>query len=125
VRDSPLIVSLLIGLIAVLVVAGVSLLVKMNSLSDLYKKEIAKKIGFEKSIGDLQDENSGLKEKIDYFNLEMKDLKRENTRLEDLRKKLRENLEEGSRSQAIEAAQKEGLEVDSRKGIIDKNLGEE
>ncbi len=56
-KDKPLILSLLVGLIMVLVVAGVSLLVKINSLSG-FREELAKKnMALEKTVEDLKAEN--------------------------------------------------------------------
>lgn len=93
-KDSPLIISLLVGLIVVLVIAGVSLLVKMNTLSEIYQKELAKNISLEKGIEDLNSENSSLKEEIAELKVRGKDLKEENMKLEELKKKLEENLKE-------------------------------
>jgi uncharacterized protein YlxW (UPF0749 family) len=93
-KDSPLIISLLIGLIVVLVIAGVSLLVKMNSLSGVYKQELAKNISLEKNIEDLKAENSNLTAKIEQLNLEAKNLREENLKIEKLKEKLEDNLKE-------------------------------
>ena len=79
--DKPLIVSLLIGLIVVLVVAGVSLLVKMNSLSDVYKKELASSMSLQKNIQDLNEENSQLKKVIEDLKAEANIAKAENSSL--------------------------------------------
>jgi len=93
-KDSPLIISLLIGLIVVLVIAGVSLLVKMNSLSGIYKKELAKNISLEKSNEDLKAENSSVKEELAQLKVRIKDLQEENMKLEELNAKLEENLKD-------------------------------
>lgn len=93
-KNNPLIVSLLIGLIVVLVIAGVSLLVKMNSLSSVYKKELAKNISFEKSVEDLNAENDSLKGNIDGLNIQLKDLREEYSKLEKFKDKLEENLKD-------------------------------
>lgn len=93
-KDSPLIISLLIGLIVVLVIAGVSLLVKMNTLSGIYKEELAKNIGLEKNIEDLKVENSGFKEEIAQLKVTTKGLQEENMKLEELKAKLEENLKD-------------------------------
>lgn len=63
-KDNPFIISLLIGLIVILVIAGVSVLVKMNSLSNVYKRELAKSISLEKTIEDLKKEKSAFQEEI-------------------------------------------------------------
>ena len=93
-KDNPLIISLLIGLIVILVIAGVSLLVKMNSLSGVYKKSLAKNISLEKNIEDLKSENSGLAGKISLMETEMSGLKEENVKVEKLKERLEENLKE-------------------------------
>lgn len=115
-KDNPLIVSLLIGLVVILVVAGVSLLVKMNTLSGVYKKELAKNISLEKTIEDLKKGNNDLTENMDKINVQitniqkehiqeledakktyiqdMESLKEQNLRLEKLKEKLEENLKE-------------------------------
>ena len=93
-KDNPLIISLLIGLIVILVIAGVSLLVKMNSLSGVYKQELAKNISLEKNIEDLKGKNSGLAGEIGQLNDKIEELKKENTKTERLKDKLEENLKE-------------------------------
>ena len=93
-KDNPLIISLLIGLIVVLVIAGVSLLVKMNALSGVYKQELAKNISLEKNIEDLKAENSDLADEVGQLKLKVKDLKEENLKVEKLKDKLEENLKE-------------------------------
>jgi len=100
-KDNPLIISLLIGLIVILVIAGVSLLVKMNSLSGIYKQELARNISFEKSIEDIKIKNSGLTDEIGQLNIQIKSLKDENAKLkndnakiEKLKDRLEENLKE-------------------------------
>jgi len=93
-KDNPLIISLLIGLIVVLVIAGVSLLVKMNSLSGVYKQELAKNISLEKNAEDLKTDNSNLSKDIEELNGKVKYLKEENEKTEKLKDKLEENLKE-------------------------------
>ena len=93
-KDNPLIISLLIGLIVILVIAGVSLLVKMNALSGVYKQELAKNISLEKNAEDLKDKNSDLAGEIEQLNAKIEDLKVENTKTERLKDKLEENLKE-------------------------------
>ncbi len=115
-KDNPLIVGLLIALIVILVIAGVSLLVKTNDLSSLYKKEVANKISYEKDIEDLKVENVGLIKNIKNLdikieNLELKaskqieilnkehskkidTLKEAYSKLEKLKVKLEDNLKE-------------------------------
>jgi len=93
-KDNPLIISLLIGLIVILVIAGVSLLVKMNALSGVYKQELAKNISLEKNIEDLKAENGDLAEEIEQLNDKIEDLKEENAKTEKLKDRLEENLKE-------------------------------
>lgn len=106
--DRPLIVSLLIGLIVVLVIAGVSLLVNKNSLHDTYKKELSKNMSLQKETENLkterdmikknneslQNENSELKKNIVQLNFQMEGLKSELAKVEKLKDKLEENLKE-------------------------------
>jgi cell division protein FtsB len=100
-KDSPLIISLLIGLIVILVIAGVSLLVKMNTLSGIYKKGLAKNISLEKSLEDTKAENRDLSREIEKFKSEVGDLRKEvvglqeeNLKLEKLKEKLEDNLKD-------------------------------
>lgn len=101
-KDNPLIISLLIGLIVILVIAGVSLLVKMNTLSGVYKQELAKNISLEKNSEDLKAKNSDLADEIDQLKLEIKDLKEENLKVEKLKDKLEENLKEELMKQKVD-----------------------
>lgn len=93
-KDSPLIISLLIGLVVILVIAGVSLLVKMNTLSGVYKQELAKNISLEKNTEDLKAENNTLSEEIKKLNDKIGELKEENAKISKLKDKLEENLKE-------------------------------
>jgi len=93
-KDNPLIISLLIGLIVILVIAGVSLLVKMNSLSGVYKQELAKNISLEKNTEDLKAKNSDLVGEIGQLNDKIEELKLEKEKTEKLKDKLEENLKE-------------------------------
>jgi uncharacterized protein YlxW (UPF0749 family) len=112
-KDSPLIISLLIGLIVVLVIAGVSILVKMNSLSGVYKKELAKNISLEKKMEDMQAENTALKKNIEALNVqittikeesakEIQGLKDECAKLKMLKDKLEDNLKDELMKQKLE-----------------------
>ena len=100
-KDSPLIISLLIGLIVVFVIAGVSILVKTNSLSGEYKKQLAKNISCEKASEDLKKDletlggkNTKLIEDIALLKVQVESLTQENAKLEKLKDKLEENLKE-------------------------------
>ena len=105
-NEKPLVFSLLIGLIVVLVVAGVSLSVQINRQSEVYKKEVAKSISLQKDIEagkaastDLgrqlessRAENDSLKSTIAKLTSEMEGLKLENTKLSALKNKIEQNL---------------------------------
>ncbi len=104
-KDNPLLTSLLIGLIVVLLIFGVSLLVKMNSLDRMYKQGLAKNIGFEKTMEDLKSENNTLLATIEEVHATLKqqqedcekknsELEEENLSLEKLKEKLEEDLKE-------------------------------
>jgi len=93
-KDNPFLVSLLIGLVVVLVISGVSLLVKVNSMSGTYKQELSKSMDFERTIEALKAENQSLKENIGEFIVEIGELKEEYAKLDELKKKLEENLKE-------------------------------
>jgi peptidoglycan hydrolase CwlO-like protein len=93
-RNNPFATSLLIGLIVILIIAGVSLLVKMNALRDDYKKENAKKMSLEKKIEELKAEGDGLKETIGQLNSQVEELELENTKLNKLKDKLEESLKD-------------------------------
>ncbi len=104
-KDSPFIISLLIGLIVVLVIGGVSLLVKMNSLTTLYRKELAKNHSLSKNIEDLKSDKSDLDETVAGLHLQIEELnnkhqketgelKEEYEKLRMLKEKLEEDLKE-------------------------------
>jgi len=87
-KNNVWIISLLVGLIVVLVIGGVSLLVKVNDLSKEYKQESAENISLEKTIEDLNGEKTELEEKIDQLNAQniqlsktVDELKKENDQL--------------------------------------------
>lgn len=104
-KDNPLIISLLIGLIVILVIAGVSLLVKTKSLSEAYKETLAKNINLEKEIETIKAENSAFGQTVATLNSQMQELKagyeakiaalkEEKLRLETLKEKLEDNLKD-------------------------------
>ncbi len=95
-KSNPLIISLLVGLIVVLVIGGVSVSVKMNSISRIYKKELAKNISLEKNVEDLKIENDNLKKAIEALNVNMENLRKENEKLLQLNKTLEDSHKEGS-----------------------------
>lgn len=112
-KDNPLIISLLIGLVVVLVIAGVSLLVKTKSLSEIYKEELAKNISLEKDIEDIKVDNAALNQTINVLNTQLQEakteyeqkiatLKEEKLRLETLKEKLEDNLKDELMKQKLQ-----------------------
>ena len=100
-NEKPLILSILIGLIVVLVIAGVSILVKMNSLDEDYKKQLAKSISLQKNVEELKaqnaslkSENAELKDKNTQLTGKIEEVKTELAKLEKLKNKLEENLKD-------------------------------
>ena len=93
-KDNPLIASLLIGMIVVLLIAGVSLLVKMNNLSNLQRKEAAMRISSDKKAEELESENERLKKNVEVLHEQMKKLKFETEKAQMLKEKLEESLTE-------------------------------
>lgn len=112
-KDNPLMISLLIGLIVVLVIAGVSFLVKTNSLSADYKNELAKKIALEKTVENLKDENGSLKKNIEQLNTQIEQL---NTQTEDLKKQYATEVEE---------LKEKNLKLNNLKMKLEENLKDE
>lgn len=100
-RDKPFIVSLLIALIVVLVIAGVSLVVKMNKVQVDYKSEIAKKMTVQKELEETKAvskkavaEKDALYTKMKALDEDLADSKNEFNKLEKLKEKLEENLKD-------------------------------
>lgn len=93
-RGSPLIIGLLVGLIVILVISGVSLSVKMNSLNSERDKQLAEKRNCEVIAENLRDENRNLLRTVEELNLQIvalqnKDFDKLKTELEgNSRKKL-------------------------------------
>lgn len=93
-RGSPLIIGLLVGLIVILVISGVSLSVKMNSLSSERDKQLAEKRNCEVIAEDLKVENRNLLRTIEELNLQIVALQRENKGLDKLKTELEGNSQE-------------------------------
>jgi len=115
-KDNPLIISLLIGLIVVLVIAGVSLLVKTKSLSEAYKETSAKNINLEKEVETIRTENAAFDQTVAVLNNQMKELKDgyeakitalkdENLRLDTLKEKLEDNLKDELMKEKLQEGQ--------------------
>ncbi len=116
-KDNPLIIGLLIALIVVLVIAGVSLLVKTNDLSNMYKKEVADKISFEKNLEDLKVENIELRKNIEILNVDIKQLKVDSI-------KQIEVIKEGN-SKEVTALKEEYIKLEILKEKLEDNLKDE
>lgn len=100
-KDAPLIVSLLIALIIIMAVGGVSILVKMNSVSDIYNQKLTENLSLKKELETFKSENVSLKDQmnilkkqIEGLQTQIKDLEVENVKLVRLKNKLEENLKE-------------------------------
>ena len=100
-KDKPLILSLLVGLIMVLVIASVSFLVQINSLSghrdDLVKKNMALEKKLEESKvenASLLEKNKGVSNELNGVKEKMDELKTEVIKLEKLKEKLEDNLKD-------------------------------
>ncbi|MCF7916532.1 MAG: hypothetical protein K9L61_01995 [Candidatus Omnitrophica bacterium] len=107
-KNNVWIISLLVGLVVILVIGGVSLLVKINSLSKEYKQESARNISLEKTIEDLKaeiEEKEEAKQQLNAQNISLSNtvdqLKKENVKLtleiEQLKEKIKK-LEEKEKS---------------------------
>jgi len=111
-KNSPFIVSLLIGLIVVLVIGGVSLLAKINSLSVVYKKELAENINSAKNLEDLKTENDSLKKGISQLNAQIGNTEESAKQLEVLKNE-----------SVKQAKQIESLKAENRRlASVNKNL---
>jgi peptidoglycan hydrolase CwlO-like protein len=116
-KNNVWIISLLVGLVVVLVIGGVSLLVKVNTLSKEYKQETAKNINLEKAIEDLEEERGDLREKIEQLNGQnislsktVDDLKTENSQFSSEVKQLKEEVKKLKEEKSLK---KEELEEES------------
>ncbi|MCF7873858.1 MAG: hypothetical protein K9L84_03875 [Candidatus Omnitrophica bacterium] len=124
-KNNVWIISLLVGLVVVLVIGGVSLLVKVNSLSKEYKQESAKNISLEKTIEDLKEEKIDLQEKAEQLNAQnislsktVDDLKQENNQFSSQVKQLEEKvktLKEESKSLEEISKEEESKEKNLKK----------
>ncbi|MCF7887097.1 MAG: hypothetical protein K9L71_01625 [Candidatus Omnitrophica bacterium] len=124
-KNNVWIISLLVGLMVVLVIGGVSLLVKVNALSKEYKQESAKNISLEKTIDDLKEKNEDLQEKAKQLNAQnasfsetISDLKKENKQLllnvEQFKSKIK-TLEKGNQPLEEDSRKEESEEENSKK----------
>jgi len=116
-NERPLVFSLLIGLIVVLVVAGVSLTVQNNRQSEFYKKEVAKNMSLQKDVetakvttGDLnrqieslRAENDGLKSTVAAVTSENEALKLEKARITAVKNEIEQKFGEKLVPATVEA----------------------
>lgn len=98
-KNSPVIIGLIAGLIIVLLIGGVTLQVQVNRVSNDYKSEKMRADGLQKAFNDMKLENEGLKgvnaslqEQVGKLDQKAKDLALEITKMEALKSKLEENL---------------------------------
>jgi chromosome segregation ATPase len=99
-KNNPVILGLVAGLIIVLLIGGVTLQVQLNRVTNDYKSEKTRAEGLQKSFNTIKSENdslkgvnSGLQEQVGKLDQKAKDLALEITKLEALKAKLEENLQ--------------------------------
>jgi cell division protein FtsB len=99
-KNSPVILGLVAGLIVVLLIGGVTLQVQVNRVSNDYKNEKNLADALQKSVNDIKRENDSLKgvnaslqDQVGKLDQKAKDLSLEITKLEALKAKLEENLQ--------------------------------
>lgn len=104
-KDNPLIISLLVGLIVILVIGGVSLLVKMNREAGVKDQLQTEKMSLDKTLGECQTENSNLQKTVEQLNARVYSIEKEskekiavlneeNERLKLLNKRLEDSLKD-------------------------------
>ncbi len=84
-KNQPLFVSIIIGIIVVFVIVGASLVAKLSNINKLYKAQALKNM-------ELSKENDSLKKKINSLIEENDSLKKENSTLEGVVKDLKEDI---------------------------------
>ena len=92
-RNQPLLLSILLGVIIVLVIAGISLSVRLNTLSKSYYSSISQNMELERNNQGLKEEKEALLEKIDKLKREIITLQEKVKRLETDNTSLKEELE--------------------------------
>ncbi|UCG35023.1 MAG: hypothetical protein JSW17_05925 [Candidatus Omnitrophota bacterium] len=100
-RDNPLSVSLLLGIIAVLVIVGGSSLIKMKLIDDEYRVELTQKSSIRMTMEEaieanstLQAENETLKKNVDALTLQVEFLSEDLEKLKEINQKLENSLKE-------------------------------
>lgn len=110
-RNNPLILSILLGIIIILIIGGVSLSVKLNYTSKNYEQTVARTLELEKTNKKLEEEkevlrknNIVLKEKIESLEEKIKSLEDEKKNLEvelEKTRRLKEKLEESLKEELM------------------------
>jgi|GEM_PF-4562844 len=100
-RDSPLSVSLLLGIIAVLAIIGVSSLIKMKLIDKEYKTETTQKSFLHMTLEEareansaLQKENETLKKEVDALTLQVEFLSEDLKKIQEINQQLEDSLKE-------------------------------
>ncbi len=114
-KNQPLFVSIIIGIIVVFVIVGASLVAKLSNVNKLYKEESLKNMELAKDneklkdeIASLKEENESLKKENDTLETVVKDLKDEiatKTLEIDKLKKLNEVLEDKLKEELMEKSE--------------------
>lgn len=115
-RNQPLLISVIIAIIAIFILVGASLAVKLSSVSKQYNDEIAKSMKVE-------EENLKLKAQVDALTKQIAEMKSTNTALESVIAKIKEenstmkiDLEKTLKvKEALEENLKEQLDKDGKK----------
>ncbi len=84
-KNQPLFVSIIIGIIVVFVIVGASLVAKLSNINKLYKAQALKNM-------ELSKENDSLKKKINSLVEENESLKKEKSTLEGVVKDLKDDI---------------------------------
>lgn len=109
-KNNPLVLSILIGIILVLAIISVSFFVKMKSLMDLTQEEKIMRMNSQKMVEDLQAENTALKESneklekgMGQLTAQVEKFKKDIAILEDVKADMEEMVkEESSKRQVLE-----------------------
>lgn len=134
-KDRPLIIGLLFGLVVISVIGAVSALVKINSLSEDYKKELSKNMDIQRTIeivkvekesvdkenDSLKQDNSKLRQDIAELKLQLEALKAELAELKGTNAKLELSLQ----SEMAQREQMAKVEFDNESEILDLEAEDE
>ncbi len=110
-KDQPLLLGILLGIIVILIIGGVSLSVRLNQLRKSYQKVAGENLKLEKSIENLKAEkealiktNQGLKNKIKELDKKIIKLTQEKNNLKielEKTRRLKEKLEESLKEELM------------------------